>query len=281
MKCFGAWRKFDGRKKWSSVTGTMPAPRKPADFHFSGLGTDYPIYIDTPAGAGGAAGVTAKDAQSGGAPWITVLCLDGDDQFADLCKARAVVAKTYPLPPLLLVGIGYGASYGKPGNKRSRDYTPVAIPEAEGAGGADAFLNFITDTVWPELERRYPVHPTVRGITGYSLGALFALHALFKPEPFFNRVLAASPSIWWGGRAVLAPLAALQKADVELPARLFVSVGLKDSRSMTGDLVLLEDQLAARPVRGLDVRSARFPECNHFNAIAVSFRTGLTELFGA
>ena len=258
----------------------MSSPRKPAAFHLSGLGTDYPIYIDEPSVAA-AGGALATDEQSGEAPWITVLCLDGDDQFADLCKARAVVAKTHPLPPLLFVGIGYGASYGKPGNKRSRDYTPVAIPEAEGAGGADVFLDFIKDTVWPELERRYPVHPTIRGVTGYSLGALFALHAVFKAEPFFNRVLAASPSIWWGERAVLEPLNALQKTDAELAARLFLSVGLKDSASMTGDLILLEDQLAARPVRGLDVRSARFPECNHFNAIAVSFRTGLLELFGA
>ncbi|CAM2948467.1 alpha/beta hydrolase [Rariglobus hedericola] len=241
----------------------------PAAFHLSGLGTDYAIYVDLPEGS-------KPDA---GEPWITVLCLDGDDQFADLCKARKVVAKTHALPPLLLVGIGYGASYGKPGNKRSRDYTPVAITEAPDAGGADAFLEFLTGTVWTELARRYPVHPEIRGIAGYSLSGLLALHALFKPQPFFNRVLAASPSIWWGERAVLAPLVVLQDRDEALPARLFLSVGLKDSQSMTGDLDLLEAQLAARPVRELTVSGARFPECNHFNAIAVSFRTGLVELF--
>jgi uncharacterized protein len=249
----------------------MPKPQAPATFHLTGLGTDYPIYVDEPAGA-------ARDT---GEPWITVLCLDGDDQFADMCKARKVVANTHALPPLLLVGIGYGANYGKPGNKRSRDYTPVAIAEAPEAGRADEFLEWVTGTVWPELARRHPVHPTIRGIAGYSLGGLLALHALFKPRPFFNRVLAASPSIWWGERAVLAPLAVLQDQEAALPARLFVSVGLKDSRSMTGDLDLLEAQLAARPVRELAVSRARFPECNHFNAIAVSFRTGLVELFGA
>jgi hypothetical protein len=249
---------------------TTRTPAAPAAFHLSGLGTDYPIYVDPPPAEG------PEAAQ----PWTAVLCLDGDDQFADLCKARKALAKTHALPPLLLVGVGYGASYGKPGNRRSRDYTPARIPEATEAGGADAFLGFLTGSVWPGLERRYPVRGDLRGIAGYSLGGLFALHALFKPEPFFNRVLAASPSIWWGERAVLNAVAAVQDGGIALPARLFVSVGLKDSQSMTGDLDLLERRLEARPVPELRVASARFPECNHFNAIAVSFRTGLAELFG-
>lgn len=248
-----------------------------AAFSFSHAGANYPIYVDPPQAP--ADGESVQDGKTGGRPWIAVLCMDGDDQFADLCKARKVQAAGQPLPPLLLVGIGYGASYGKPGNKRSRDYTPAPIAEAPEAGGADAFLEFLTGTVWPEIARRYPVHPTIRGIAGYSLGALFALHALFKPQPFFNRVLAASPSVWWAERAVLKAVSAIQDDDVQLPARLFVSVGLKDSKSMTGDLDLLERQLATRPVRELHVGRARFPDHNHFNAIAVSFRAGLAELF--
>lgn len=247
----------------------MAKPAKTPAFQLTASGTRYEIFIEEPPGE---AAPTA--------PWIVVLCLDGDDQFADLCKARRVLSKTMALPPLLLAGVGYGAGYSKPGNQRVRDYTPVAIPEAKQGGGADAFRGFLTGTVWPELGRRYPVHPTIRGIAGYSLGALFALHVLFKPEPFFNRVLAASPSIWWGERAVLNAVTAVQDKNLALPAKLFVSVGLKDSASMTGDLDLLEQKLDARPVRELHVGRARFPEHNHFNAIAVSFRAGLAELFG-
>ncbi|MDF3056932.1 MAG: esterase [Rariglobus sp.] len=246
----------------------MANARKAVSFHVTGLDTRYVIYVDVP-----------EPAPTAAEPWITVLCLDGDDQFDAMRKARKAVAGEHALPPLLLVGIGYGASYTKPGNRRARDYTPVAIPEETGAGGAEAFLEFLTGSVWPEIERRYPVHATLRGIAGYSLGGLFALHALFKPRPFFNRVLAASPSIWWGERAILNTVTTIQTEGVVLPARLFLSVGLKDSQSMTGDLGLLERELAERPVGGLEVRSARFPGRSHFNAISVSFRTGLAELF--
>lgn len=257
----------------------MAKPRPVPAFHIDGLGTRYALYVDAP-----------DSLPDNAAPWITVLCLDGDDQFVELVKAREILAKEAlkdgsednVFSRLLLVGIGYGASYGKPGNRRARDYTSVAIEEEREGGGAEAFLEFVTTTVWPEIARRYPVHPTIRGLTGYSLGGLLALLAVFKPKPFFNRVLAASPSIWWGDRAVLSPLAVLQDSKVELPAdtKLFFSVGLKDSKSMTGDLELMETQFNARPVGGLEVSSARFPDHTHFNAIAVSFRTGLTALFG-
>lgn len=251
----------------------METPRKPAAFHLDARETRYAFYVDLPARA------VREKAKT----WITVLCLDGDDQFAGLCRARKAIAKDHPaLPPLLLVGVGYGVGYEKPGNRRVRDYTPVAIPEATEGGGAEAFLGFLTGTVWPELARRYPVDPEIRGIAGYSLGGLFALHALFKQEPFFNRVLAGSPSIWWGERAVLNAVGTLQaEENTTLPAKLFFSVGLKDSHSMTGDLDVLETRLAARPIRGLEVSCARFPGLTHFNAISASFQAGLAELFGS
>jgi len=205
--------------------------------------------------------------------------MDGDDQFPILCKARATLSARGIFPPVLLAGIGYGASYGRPGNNRSRDYTPSPIPEAPHGGGADAFLEFLAAKLWPELGRRYPLHPNIRGIAGHSLGSLFALHALFKPEPFFNRVLASSPSVWWDDRVILKAVVVLQAKGAPLPAKLFLSVGLKDSESMVGDLDLLEAQLDALPIPKLEITRERFPEHDHYNAIGIGFRNGLEALF--
>ena len=238
----------------------------PATFHLTGLDTRYTVYVDPPA--------PPSDSS-----WPVVLCLDGDDQFSILCAARKKLAAKHPLPPLLLVGIGYGASYQQPGNHRARDYTSVAIEGAPNGGGADAFLDFLMTQLWPELARRYPVHPDLRCIAGHSLGALFALHALFKPAPFFNRVLASAPSLWWGDRILLQQAAALRTSQSVLPARVFLGVGLKDSPSMVTDLDLLEAQLAENPFAQLDILRERFPDHNHFNAIAPGFRSGLTALF--
>ena len=64
-----------------------------------------------------------------------------------------------------------------------------------------------------------------------------------------------------------------------MPAKLFLSVGEDDSESMTGDLALLERQLADRPFAGLEVISRRFPQRNHFDVLPDAFRAGLTALF--
>ena len=134
--------------------------------------------------------------------------------------------------------------------------------------------------LWPELARRYPLHPDIRGIAGHSLGALFALHALFKPDPFFNHILASAPSIWWGDRILLQQAATLHLTQSSLPARVFLSVGLRDSPSMITDLDQLHADLVNAHFTGLVLHREDFPKKNHFNSINPAFRSGLQSLFG-
>jgi predicted alpha/beta superfamily hydrolase len=205
--------------------------------------------------------------------------MDGDDQFKFGVEAYRALRKENAVPPLVLAGVGYGASYMKPANKRLRDYTATAMATEAGSGGADAFLKFLSSTLWPELARRTPLRDDVRGIAGHSLGSLAAVQALFQRRPFFNRVLASAPSLWWDNRAPICAAQQLQRTGVALPAKLFLSVGENDTPSMTGDLTLLEDQLAALPFPQLEVVSRRFPRRDHYNVLPDAFRTGLVALF--
>ncbi len=231
-------------------------------------GTAYPIYIVTDANDPGAA------------PLPAVVFLDGDDQFSHAVAAYRALRSEGALPPLLLAGVGYGATYKRPANKRLRDYTATALADEPGSGGADRFLAFLTDTLWPELARRYPLRPDHRGLAGHSLGALFALHALFRHRPFFHRILASAPSLGWDDRAALCTAQTLQRTGVALPARLHLSVGEADTDAMTTDLDQLEDQLAALPFPELEVVGTRFPGRNHFDVIPHAFRAGLRALYG-
>ena len=232
-------------------------------------GTAYWISIVSPAGAAPAS------------PWPALLFLDADDQFAaGIAAYRSLVAQSV-VPPLLLVGVGYGASYASPANRRGRDYTPVAHPDEPASGGAAAFLAFLSATLWPELARRYPVDPDARGIAGHSLGSLFVLHALFQPRPFFTHHLASSPSLWWAERAMLRQAAELRARQDALPAEVFLSVGAEDTPSMTGDLTQLEAQLDIRPFNQLAVVRRRFAKRNHFNVLPLAFTTGITALLGS
>jgi len=233
----------------------------------SETGTDYHCYVEPP------------EATDTSTPRSAILFMDGDDQFRYAVAAYRDLRAASAVPPLLLVGVGYGASYAKPSNKRMRDYTPTAMPGEADTGGADAFLRFLQATLWPELARRYPLRHDSRGIAGHSLGSLLALHALFQPTPFFNRALISSPSIWFDDRSILRLAAELRARQAALPAQAFLSVGEMDTPSMTGDLTLLEQQLAARPFAELELIYRRYPDLDHYNVLPAAFADGLKALF--
>ena len=247
---------------------SQSAARK-TDFilHSPQTGTDYSIQVAAPAAA----------REPG--PWPAIAFMDGDDQFKYAVAAYRAARTAGEVPPLLLVGVGYGASYTKPGNRRLRDYTPTAMATEPESGGADAFVSFLADTLWPELARRHPLRDDRRGLAGHSLGSLLVLHALFQRAPRFNRFLASAPSLWWDERSLLRLATTRRDSTSELPARLFLGVGTEDTPSMTGDLALLEAQLAVRPFAALEIVSRHFTGRDHYNVLPVSFREGLNALF--
>jgi predicted alpha/beta superfamily hydrolase len=230
--------------------------------------TEYSIFIEEP---------SPKEPD----PWPVVLFMDGDDQFNPAVAAYRSLRKTGEIPPLLLAGVGYGASYSKPANKRGRDYTPTPHPDEPASGGAPAFTRFLTRTLLPGLAQRYPLSGDSRAIAGHSLGSLLALHALFEEPAFFTHFLISAPSIWWDNRSILAIASDRHARNSDLPARVFLSVGEEDTASMTGDLTLLERQLRQKPFTRLDVVTQRFPRRDHFNVLPDAFRAGLLALFGS
>lgn len=230
-------------------------------------GTSYVIQAVTP------------DPQVNPGPWIAVLFMDGDDQFTAAVDAYEKLRADNAVSPLLLVGVGYGAGYRGKTNRRGRDYTPTAHADEPSSGGGEVFLRFLTETLWPAIEKRYPVRNDVRGLAGHSLGSLLAVSALTLDPLFFTHILASAPSIWWDNRSVLRLLAERRMRNPKMPAVLFLSVGENDTESMTGDLTLLEQDLAQRPFLQLTVLKKRFPNCDHYNVVGDAFSAGLNALF--
>lgn len=229
--------------------------------------TDYVIGIDAP------------PAIETSGPCPAVLFMDGDDQFSPAVNAYRQLRRTQEVPPLVLVGVGYGASYSKPANRRGRDYTPTAHTDEPTSGGADPFLQFLRATLWPELARRFSIREDVRGIAGHSLGSLLVLHALWREPLFFTHYLASAPSIWWDDRSILRLAQERRARNALLPAHLFLSVGENDTASMTGDLALLERQLADKPFQQLAITRERFPGRGHIDVLPEAFHAGLAALF--
>jgi predicted alpha/beta superfamily hydrolase len=231
-------------------------------------GSDYYIYVCGP-----------EPSEAKG-PSPAVLVLDGDFFFDAVARASRALSESGRIPPTFVIGVGYGAGFGKPGNFRGRDYTPTTSAEEPESGGADRFLDYLAGTLWPELGRRYPLRASGHAIAGHSLGSLLVLHALFQARPFFDLALASAPSIWWDNRSVLGLISKLRDRHATLDASLYLGVGENDSPSMSTDLGLLENQLKERPFKGLRVVSEVFPGRDHYDVVPLTMSAGLASLLG-
>lgn len=119
--------------------------------------------------------------------------------------------------PAIVVGITWATVDPAEGLRyRNKDLTPPAdtfdlstLPgqppaRAQDYGGAEAFYRFIAEELRPALRKRYAIDPDDQTLYGHSFGGLFSLHVLFNHPEAFQTYVAASPSIFWNKKAILA-----------------------------------------------------------------------------
>ncbi len=82
------------------------------------------------------------------------------------------------------------------GDARIAEYNPF------GEAG-DRYLDFLTRTVKPIVDARFPTLPDRRhtGIAGSSMGGLISLYAFFRYSESFGFAAALSPSLWFADGA--------------------------------------------------------------------------------
>jgi len=131
-----------------------------------------------------------------------VLLTDADLYFPMLAPVIRQYERIGLLPPIILVGIGYG-SILKMDSLRVRDLLyPKAITsdEMEAPGGGLKFYDFIHEQLIPMLSQNYRLREE-RLLLGHSFGANFSLLAMQtqrqRGEQTFNGFVAASPALWY------------------------------------------------------------------------------------
>jgi predicted alpha/beta superfamily hydrolase len=170
--------------------------------------------------------------------------MDADIEFALAAEIARFRSAAGQVPTAMVVGVGYDApEFAEFAKLRTADLTPpmsdagkVALGNftsfiGEQDGGADALLTFLTDTLAPEIGRRYPeASSTDHALFGHSLGGLFTAYALLTRPEAFATFLSASPSLWWDGFAILTrlPSFADRVKTLSRKPRVFVCAGEKE-----------------------------------------------------
>lgn len=196
--------------------------------------------------------VPKSEAPEQGFPLLYLL--DGNAYFPlvkEITKLQERRPEKTGVDQMILVGIGYP---GQDAFSRERfyDYTPPAetvnLPKRPDGldwpeqGGAEHFLDFIENTLQPQIIESYPVDQTNQVLFGHSLGGLLTLYGLFTRPNLFQQYLAFSPSIWWNDRIILTKETDL-KANKD--KRLFIAVEDSDTLGMYSEAEALYQRVKA------------------------------------
>lgn len=176
------------------------------------LGTERPIFVVTPS--------SYRWMSPARYPVLLLLDADDDDQFAAARANIAFLAGRGAIPEIIVVGIPNGKD-------RMHDLSPPTTGKtrkmAPTGGGADAFVDFLTDEVVPLVQARYRALPTTI-LAGHSLGGLLGVHVAATHSGKFAGIVAMSPSLQWNDSTLIVPYAnAIARSPAKL--RLFATSG--------------------------------------------------------
>lgn len=97
------------------------------------------------------------------------------------------------------------------------------------AGGAADYLNTLTGQLIPAAEQAFLPKPEKRYLAGYSLGALFAVYAVYH-TPLFDGIGSISGSLWYNGFSAYVEEHTVRRN----PDKIYFSLGDKEASSARG-----------------------------------------------
>lgn len=165
--------------------------------------------------------------------------LDGDKSFG---LARDIVdwlsfRGAREVPPLIVVGIGYGTSESDWWQQRSRDLT--FTPDRSRmwgdwplAGGARAFTTWFKQTLVPFIDRAYRTIPGDRTIAGVSLGGLYAAWAAIDDPTLFPRAIAVNAAFAWDSLRIRDVIRGRIAHGDPPPLRLYLALSDRDAANV-------------------------------------------------
>ena len=125
------------------------------------------------------------------ATYPVLYLLDGLSSFHQVVGTTTHMAMRGQMPPVVIVAVA--------NNDRARDFSPpsdnpeirAALP---GGGGAEDFLGFLREELFPHVEAHLRCAP-FRILHGHSSGGLFSTYAMLHAPETFDAYFAISPSL--------------------------------------------------------------------------------------
>lgn len=181
------------------------------------------------------------------------------------------------LPEMIIVGVTWSGVNPNPDSLRARDYTPTNQKRLLQSGGADKYLSFLKNELFPFIEKNYSVDANDRTLMGCSLGGLFTMFALFTQPLLFQRYVAASPAFGWDNQILYQYEKTYFENKSNPSAKLFMCIGGVE-RSVPA-FEKLSKFLADRNYKSLQIQSRVLENTGHSGTKGEGYARGLQYVF--
>ena len=133
------------------------------------------------------------------------------------------------MPGMIVVGIA--------NTDRTRDLTPANTSDTTGrfptAGGADVFLDFMSEELIPYIDQAFKTKP-YKILIGHSFGGLFVNHAIVHRPEIFNDYISISPSLWWDEQKLVNQAQTHFEKNKDQKGYLFMTMGNEGGTMLGG-----------------------------------------------
>jgi len=211
--------------------------------------------------------------------------LDGDKSFGMTKETADWLMWSKEIKDIIVVAISYGKGTDEWWQKRARDYshcddTIVFKGWFNQTGGADNFLKFVKNELFPMVNNKYRINQDSTAIMGFSFGGLLSSYVLFIQPDMFKGYIIISPALVWNNNSILKMEADYFSKHKELNNLVYMSYGSLDSK----DLVLIPTKeliqtLQSRNYEGLKFVMQILEGETHISGYPVALTHGLKTVF--
>jgi len=159
---------------------------------------------------------------------------------------------------------------------RTRDFSPTRIEKWPTTGGAEKFLNFLSDELIPYVDKKFRTQP-FNILTGHSFGGEFAAYALlYKPE-VFDAYIAISPYLMYDDDFVVKEAKTKLMSDYPDDVQFYMTIGNEPDyfESLSAFEEIIEEKLP----KGFEFSYVKMENENHGSMPHLSIYKGLEWIY--
>jgi uncharacterized protein len=211
--------------------------------------------------------------------------LDGDKSFGMTKEIADWLMWSKEIKDIIVVGISYGQGMDAWWQKRARDFshcddTIIFKGWFKQTSGAENFLKFVKNELFPVISKNYKTNQDSTAIMGISLGGMLNTYVLFTQPDLFKEYIIIAPCLVWNNKSILKMEEEYFNNHKDLNKLVYMTYGSLDSKEIiinsTNELV---QTIQKRNYEGLKFTPRIFEGETHISVFSTALTNGLKTIF--